>query len=90
MSAIEHGSVTAFHLAHLAGRGMVEVHNVVVRIHAASWQGLRVLSLTSATSDLGFQRLNRTMVCRLNTAVTGEGDKALRVVTDRVLWRRAA
>ena len=40
MSAIEHGSVTAFHLAHLAGRGMVEAHlNVVVRIHAASSRG---------------------------------------------------
>ena len=37
MLAIEHGSVTAFHLVHLAGRGMVEAHNVVVRIHAASW-----------------------------------------------------
>ena len=36
MSAIEPGSVTAFHLVHLAGRDTVEAHNVVVRIHAAS------------------------------------------------------
>ena len=56
MSAIEHGSVTAFHLAHLAGRGTVEAHNVVVRIHAASWR----VSVMRALIDTGDVSDNRT------------------------------
>ena len=34
-ASIEHDSVTVFHVAHLAGRGTVEAHNVVVCMHAA-------------------------------------------------------
>ena len=40
-ASIEHGEVTAFHLAHLAGEGTLEAYNVVFRIHVKSWQGLR-------------------------------------------------
>ena len=40
MSATEHGLVTALHVAHIAGEETVQAHNVVVRIHAASWRGM--------------------------------------------------